>query len=127
MLKEYWAVYFRYLTDQRKRRKINEILEREEGIAMASEVLLTISRDEAERFRLMSELKHELDVQSKLAYAKQQGEKQGLRRGIKKSRIEIARNALAKGVPIEIIQNITGLDIETIRDIQAKQPKTITK
>jgi hypothetical protein len=42
---EHWAVYFRYLTDKAKRRKINEILELEEGIAMASEVLMTISKE----------------------------------------------------------------------------------
>jgi hypothetical protein len=53
---ELWAVFFRYLTDKSKRGKINEILEIEEGIAMASEVLMTISRDEVERTRLMSEI-----------------------------------------------------------------------
>ena len=30
---------------------------------------------------------------------------------------EIARNALAKGLPPDIIREITGLDIETIRNI----------
>jgi len=111
-------------------------MEREEGIAMASEVLQTISKDEAERFRLMSEYKHELDIQSKLVYAKReamkQGEKRGLKRGLKRgmeegikegmkeSRVEIARNALAKGASIEFVREITGLDIETIRKIQAK-------
>ena len=54
--------------------QINEILEREEGIAMASEVLLSISRDEAERARLMSEYKYQLDMQSKLVHAKREGE-----------------------------------------------------
>jgi hypothetical protein len=32
-------------------------------------------------------------------------------------REEIARNALAKGLPLDIIGEITGLDIETIRNI----------
>jgi len=67
---ESWAVYFRYLTDKDKRRKINEILEKEEGIAMASEILSTISKDEIERVRLFSELKHELDAQSDRVYYK---------------------------------------------------------
>ena len=67
---EQWGIYFRYLTDKRKRCKINEIVEQEEGIAMASEVLMTISKDEAERFRLMSEEKYQLDMQSKLVHAK---------------------------------------------------------
>ena len=74
---EYWAVYFQYLTDKSKRKKINEILEREEGIAMASEVLITISKDEVERARLMSEYKYELDTQSDLAYAKREGYLEG--------------------------------------------------
>ena len=91
---------------------------------MASKVLKTISRDEVERVRLMSELKYELDTQSKLVYAKQeamkQGEKRGLRKGLKESRVEIAGNALTEGFSIEIVQKITGLDIETIRNIQAK-------
>ena len=67
---ESWAVYFRYLTDRDKRQKINEILKQEEGIAMASEILVDISKDEIERARLMSELKYELDAQSDRVYYK---------------------------------------------------------
>jgi hypothetical protein len=40
---------------------------------MAGEVLLTISRDEIERARLMSEYKYELDTQSKVVQAKREG------------------------------------------------------
>ena len=32
-----------------------------------------------------------------------------------------ARNALAKGYPLETIHDITGLDIEKIKNIQAQQ------
>ena len=46
---EHWAVFFQHLTDRSKRQMINEILEQEEGIAMASKVLVTISKDEVER------------------------------------------------------------------------------
>ena len=74
---EHWAIFFQYLPDKAQRGKINEIIEREEGIAMASEVLMTISKDEVERARLMSELKYELDTQSKITYAKRQGIQQG--------------------------------------------------
>ena len=74
---EYWAVYFRYLTDKSKRQKINEIMERDGGIAMASKVLLNISKDEVERARLLSEYKYELDTQSKLVYAEKKGLKKG--------------------------------------------------
>ncbi|MDR1148934.1 MAG: hypothetical protein LBK66_09915 [Spirochaetaceae bacterium] len=46
---------------------------------MASEVLMTISRDYVERARLMSEYKYELDTQSRVVYAWQQGEQEGRR------------------------------------------------
>ena len=66
-----------YLTDKSKRGKINQIMEIEEGIAMASEVLLTISKDEHERARLLSEEKYELDMQSKCAYERIEGRREG--------------------------------------------------
>ena len=70
---ELWATFFQYLTDKSKRGIINEILEKEEGIAMASEVLYTISQDEIEEARQLSELKYELDMQSRMVYAKLEG------------------------------------------------------
>jgi predicted transposase/invertase (TIGR01784 family) len=44
-VREQWAIFFEYLTSKEKRGKINEILGREEGIAMAGEVLMTISKE----------------------------------------------------------------------------------
>jgi predicted transposase/invertase (TIGR01784 family) len=80
---EHWAVFFRYLTDKSRRGKINEVLEYEEGIVMASEVLIRISRDEEERARLMSEYKYVVDTQSKVVRAKREGRKEGLQEGRK--------------------------------------------
>ncbi|MDR0685165.1 MAG: Rpn family recombination-promoting nuclease/putative transposase [Spirochaetaceae bacterium] len=99
---EMWAVYFRYLTDRSKRAKINEVIAREEGIAMASKVLITISKDEVERARLMSEYKYELDNQSKLVQAKRE------------TRHEIAGNLTKLGIPVTQIAQATGLSIEDI-------------
>ena len=79
-VQEQWAVYFRYLTENSKRCKINEILRQEEGIAMASEVLITITKDEIEQARLESELKYELDTQSRLGYAKEEGHEEGVQK-----------------------------------------------
>ena len=78
---ERWGVYLEYLTDKSKRSKINEIVELEEGIAMASEVLLTISRDEEERARIMRAEKTELDYISYMAWAKEQGHAEGRAEG----------------------------------------------
>ncbi|GHV89407.1 hypothetical protein AGMMS50267_17670 [Spirochaetia bacterium] len=78
---EHWAVFFRYLADKTKRQKINEIVQLEEGISMASAVLMTISRDEVERARLESEYKYEVDTQSKVVHAKREGLREGKREG----------------------------------------------
>ena len=56
---------------------INKLVEYEEGIAMATEVLLEISRDEVERARLLSELKYQLDMQSEMTYAREEGLAEG--------------------------------------------------
>ncbi|MCL2042657.1 MAG: Rpn family recombination-promoting nuclease/putative transposase [Treponema sp.] len=72
-ISERWAVFIEYLTDKDKRSTINEILQQEEGIAMANQVLMTISRDEHERARLLSEYKYQVDMQSKLVTAKREG------------------------------------------------------
>ena len=106
---EKWAVYFEYLTNKEKRDKINEILSNEEGIAMASQVLMTISRDEEERARLMRDEKILLDYQSGLVHAKREGKAE--------KSLEVARNALAKGYTPEAICDLTGLDPETIASL----------
>jgi predicted transposase/invertase (TIGR01784 family) len=74
---ELWGVFFQYLPDKSKRGIINEIIACEEGIAMASQVLITISKDDVERARLISEEKYVLDTQSKLVHAKRQGMQEG--------------------------------------------------
>jgi hypothetical protein len=52
---EKWAVFFRYCLDKERRDLINTLIRDEEGITMASEVLLSVSKDEIERARLLSE------------------------------------------------------------------------
>ena len=103
---EMWAVYFRYLTDRNKRAKINEVIAREEGIAMASKVLITISKDEVERARLMSEYKYELDTQSRMVQAKRDGRQE--------EKLEIAGNFKKLGIPVSQIAQATGLSAKEI-------------
>ncbi|MDR0878577.1 MAG: Rpn family recombination-promoting nuclease/putative transposase [Treponema sp.] len=99
---EHWAVFFRYLDDKTKRQKINEIVQLEEGISMASAVLMTISKDEVERARLESEYKYVVDTQSKVVHAKREGVR------------EVAKKALAKGSTPEFVAGITGLSLDEI-------------
>jgi predicted transposase/invertase (TIGR01784 family) len=118
---EHWAYFFRYLTDKRKREKINELVAYEEGIAMASEVLISISRDEIERAHLMSEYKYVVDTQSKVVHAERVGLQKGIQKGIQKGKqeekLEIARNFKTLGIPIEQIAQGTGLTEQQINEL----------
>jgi predicted transposase/invertase (TIGR01784 family) len=80
---------------------------------MASEVLLTISKDEVERARLVSEEKYLLDTQSKVVHA----ERVGLQKGRRERDREIAQNLKKLGLPIEQIAQGTGLTKEQINEL----------
>ena len=106
---ERWAVFFRYTTDKEKRELVNEIIKQEEGIAMAGQVLLNISKDEKERARLTSEYKFAVDLQSKTVDA---------RRAEKKA---IAQNLLNMKMPLNKIAKATGLSIKEIEELKLEQ------
>ncbi|AEF85548.1 hypothetical protein TREPR_2904 [Treponema primitia ZAS-2] len=74
---ERWAVFFRYIQDFEQRELINDLLDQEEGLAMATAELLTVSKDDEMRARLESQLKNQLDWQSGMVNAKQDGEAVG--------------------------------------------------
>ena len=130
---EAWAVFFQYLTDRGKREKINEILKREAGIAMAGEELIRISRNDRERARLLSEWKYALDIQCRQVSAERRGIKKGLREGRKEGREEgrvegrtegridekfdIARKLKARGRSLKEIAEDTGLSIKHIEKL----------
>jgi len=59
---ELWAVYFKYLTDESKREKIMGIINREEGIAMATKTLCQITADDEEYALLTNFMKGELKL-----------------------------------------------------------------
>jgi predicted transposase/invertase (TIGR01784 family) len=107
---ERWAYYFKYITDRGKRGKINEIIENEEGIAMASEVLLGISRDERERARLISEYKYAVDMQSHIVQARREGKREGELKG----RCEMVKTLKAMGLPVDQISRAAGFSAEEI-------------
>jgi predicted transposase/invertase (TIGR01784 family) len=114
---ELWGVYFRYLRNKKKRGIINEIIAQEEGIAMASQVLITISKDEREQAWLRSREKYVLDTQSKVTYARQKGEAKGRAKGRDEKALEIARKMKAIGRPEPEIAEITGLTPEIIQKL----------
>jgi len=122
---ERWAAYFQYLTDETKRGKIEEIIKREEGIAMATNTLCQVTADEKEYALLTSLMKGELDWRSGMRDAKREGLKEGLAKGITKGRdegrneanLENARRMKADNMPISQISKYTGLSVEIIAQL----------
>jgi predicted transposase/invertase (TIGR01784 family) len=106
---ELWAVFFQYLTDEEKRSKIIEIINREEGIAMAVDTLVNITQDEIEYARMSTLLKSELDWQSGMVDAERKGRKEGI--------LEIAQKMKTMGFSTEQIQAVTSLAMETITQL----------
>jgi len=110
---ELWAVFFQYLTDERKRDKIIEIINREEGIAMAVETLSNITKDEIEYARMTTLIKSELDWRTGLFEAENKGRNEGRN----EANLENARKMKSMGFLTEQIQAVTGLSPETIAQL----------
>jgi len=105
---ERWGCFFRYTSDKGKRELVNEIIRNEEGIAMAGQVLLTISKDEVERARLTSEYKYAVDLQSKVIDAKRQ------------AKLEAAERALMRGAKPEDVAYDQDLPLNKVLEIKRK-------
>jgi predicted transposase/invertase (TIGR01784 family) len=130
---EAWAVFFQYLTDPRKRAKILQIINHEEGIAMAAATLGTFTQSEIEYIRETTRLKGELDWQSQMAGARRKGHEEGLAKGLtegltkglakgltkgrSEASLDIARKMKSRGRSFDEIAEDTGLSPETIANL----------
>jgi predicted transposase/invertase (TIGR01784 family) len=63
---------------------------------------------------------YETDRISDLLTAEEKGEIRGMEKGQEQKAKAIAKNLLAKGSPPEFIQEVTGLDMQTIKELAAK-------
>ena len=68
-----------------------------------------------DEFKERERLRHyaRLNEASAIDDAEERGEK----RGKQEEKLDVARNALSQGLSLEVIQSITGLDLETIKSI----------
>lgn len=114
---EVWALYFEYLTKKEKRATINELIKREEGLAMASSILFNISQNEYEQAMQESRLKYILDERTRRNSALREGEAKGFKKGEAKGRIEIARNMINLGLSVDIIAKSTNLSVEEVNKL----------
>ena len=106
-----WSVFLQYAPDQEHREKVNEVIESEEVLQMAGNLLMSISQDERERAIFRSRRKFQTDLQSDLATAED--------RGRRDSKIEIARNALHMGMAVDDIVKLTGLAHDEIERLKS--------
>ena len=83
-------------------------------IRKAVDTLYELSADEEVRAEYERRQKAWRDRQSQNEGYYQDGIQKGLAEGIEKERMEIIRNAIGKGFPLETIHDFTGIDMETI-------------
>jgi predicted transposase/invertase (TIGR01784 family) len=106
-----WLLLFKAETlEELEKIKALEVPEMEEAINAYNRI--TVSPEFRELERARSYARH--NEASALGHARREGEA----RGIEKGKKEIARNALAQGATLEFVQKITGLDTDTIRNLQ---------
>ena len=105
-----WSVFFEYASDPEHRESVNEVIESEEVLQMAGNLLMSISTNERERAIYRSRRKYQTDMQSNYATARDNGKAE--------RSIEIARNLLKINLPLDQIALVTGLTIEEVNHLQ---------
>lgn len=106
-----WSVFFQYAPDLEHREIVNKVIESEEVLQVAGDLLMNISKDERERAIYRSRRKFQTDLQSDLATAEDRGRRQ--------SAFTIAKNLLSMDMPREQVAAATGL---TLKDLESILP-----
>jgi predicted transposase/invertase (TIGR01784 family) len=101
-------------TESGNKEVLNMLSERNENIGKAAGVLMKLSADEKFRFEALAREKAIRDETSRIASAKKEGKLEGER----DARMEIARNLISLGLPIDSIMKTTGLSEEEIKGIK---------
>jgi predicted transposase/invertase (TIGR01784 family) len=111
---EKWIIFLKDSTNKEKRDLLNRIINTDEGIKEAGEILMTISDDEREWAIQESIYKAEVDRQAELLATHDLGVEEGLEQGREEGLETAARGMKAKNIPIETIIEITGLTAEQV-------------
>ena len=112
---EQWALFFKYASETKFKEKLAKIAAKREAIKVATELLANISKDENERALFRSRRKLLMDETTNLNAAKEEGLEEGIEVGASNAKREIAKDALAMGIPPEQVAKFTRLSIEEIR------------
>lgn len=106
-----WSVFLQYAPDLEHREIVNKVIESEEVLQVAGDLLMNISKNERERAIYRSRRKFQTDLQSDLATAEDRGRRQ--------SAFTIAKNLLSMDMPREQVAAATGL---TLKDLESILP-----
>jgi predicted transposase/invertase (TIGR01784 family) len=110
---EEWAFYLRYSNIPKYKPAIETLKQEKEIFRMAYETQEFVSQDLSERAYYMSRLKYELDIESGIYTAREQG----LEQGAQQKTIQIARKMLSLNTPIDFITQTTGLTETELRSL----------
>ena len=108
-----WSVFFQYAPDLKHRVLVNKVIESEEVLQVAGNLLMSISQNERERAIFRSRRKFQTDMQSNLATAEDNGKQIGRA----EEKIEIAHNALQMKMTVADIVKLTGLTCEEVENL----------
>ena len=106
-----WSVFFQYAPDLKHRVLVNKVIESEEVLQVAGNLLMSISQNERER--AICRRKFQKDMQSNLATAEDNGKQIGRA----EEKIEIAHNALQMKMTVADIVKLTGLTCEEVENL----------
>jgi len=107
---EKFALFFEYAPSQEHRKTVNKIIESEEALKVAGNLLMNISQNEKERAIFRSRRKFQSDLESDMATAEERGER--------KKAFEFAKKLLARNRPIDEIMEDTGLSLEEVESLK---------
>jgi predicted transposase/invertase (TIGR01784 family) len=114
---EKWCTFMKYRHEDWAEKLIEELTRKEEGIMRAERAAAKIDRDYEKFARKLAEEKNRLDIALRREAIRRQVREEFLAEGMEKEKFEIARKLKEMGEPIEKIQAITGLPVETIEQI----------
>ena len=126
------AAYLKYANVEEKQEYVQEILD-SEGIAMTENAYRKVTQDEIEYERMESRLKYQLQYNTDMSLARQEGLELGLERGLERGleqgrtegeavgrqemKLELARAMKADGVDFKAISRITGMSNDEIKKL----------
>ena len=110
------AAYLKYANVEEKQDYVQEILD-SEGITMTENAYRKVTQDEIEHERMESRLKYQLQYNTDMSLARQEGLEQGRTEGEAAATIKLARAMKAEGIDFKAISRMTGMSDDDIQKL----------